>query len=176
MEDETQVEDETLEVQEETEVEDTPEEVEETEEESPEELKARLAKAEELANNYKARAEKAEKKAKTPKTESTGSLSTPDILALTKANIDEEDIDEVLDYANYKKISIKEALNSNILKATLSEKKEQRNSAAVVNTGATRRGSSQISDDRLLADARKGIMPESEADIARLTILKFKNK
>lgn len=170
MEDETQVEETTLETPEEV-------EVEAAEEETEEEVdwKAKAEKAEELANNYKARAEKAEKKAKSVKAEApTSSLSTVDILALSKANIEPEDIDEVLEWANFKKISVVEALNSSVLKATLAEKSEQRKSAQAVNTGATRRGTSSVSDDRLLADAEKGIMPDSEADIARLARLRFK--
>ena len=68
--------------------------------ESLEELKERLAKAEELANNYKIRAEKAEKKSErteTPKVapKKSSDLSPADIIALTKANIDPEDIEEV---------------------------------------------------------------------------------
>jgi len=174
MEDETLVEDGTLAEQEEA----GEEEVEEEEEEEAGEVdyKSKAEKAEELAENYRKRAEKAEKKAKAPKKESTSSLTTSDILALAKADIDDEDMDEVLEYAAYKGISVKEALNSSIVKTTISEKAEERKSANAVNTGATRRGSSQVSDDRLLADARKGVMPDSEGDIARLALLKFKNK
>jgi hypothetical protein len=82
----------------------------------------------------------------------------------------------VLEYAKYKGISVKEALGASILKATLSEKNEERKSAQAVNTGATRRGSSQVSDDRLMSDARKGVMPEKEEDMARLAILRIKNR
>ncbi len=131
--------------------------------------------------DWEARAKKAEQaiikaKAKhsdTPKNQS--GLSTFDMLALQKANIEtEEDLDEVTDYANYKKISVAEALKSTFLKATLAEKAEQRTSAMAVNTGTGRRAASGvISDERLLADSSKGILPDSEEDIARLTRLKF---
>ncbi len=169
MDNDEQVIDETLEV--ETEVDEV-----EAEEESIEDIKARLAKAEELANNYKVRAEKAEKKGdKAPKADTTG-LSTKDILALSKANIDDEDLDEVLDYASYKKLPIHEALKSSILKATLAEKAELRKSAQAVNTGATRRASGQVSDERILADARKGALPESDEDIARLARMRLQKK
>jgi len=138
--------------------------------------KAEAKKQKTLAENQRIRAEKAEKKAKTGKPESSTTLTTTDILALSRAQIDDSDLDEVLDYAKYKGISVKEALNSTVLKATLSEKAEERNSAQAVNTGATRRGSSAISDERLLSDARKNIMPEKEGDLERLAILRIKNR
>jgi hypothetical protein len=166
--------------QEENEVEvETPEVEEqetETEEEEPE--------VEQI--DWEARARKAESaiiKAKSkPKTEAKqskpdGKLSTFDMLALQKANIEtQEDLDEVTRWADYNSISVSEALQSNILKATLSEKAEERKSALAVNTGTGRRASGAVSDERLLADAKKGIMPESEADIAKIARLRIGRK
>ena len=172
-EDET-VNDDTLDIEEETEL----EEVEETQEYEQDDTdwKAEAEKQKTLAENQRIRAEKAEKKAKTTKPESSTSLTTTDILALSRAQIDDADLDEVLDYAKYKGISVKEALNSIVLKATLSQKAEERNSAQAVNTGATRRGSSAVSDERLLSDARKNIMPDKDSDLERLAILRIKNR
>ena len=160
-----QVTEETLDTQEVEEV------VEVEEQDEPvDDIKAKLAKAEELANNYKIRAEKAEAKAKeAPKAQE---LSAVDILAVSKANIEPEDLGDVVDYAKYKGISIAEALRSPVVKATLAEKEELRKSAAAVNTGAVRRTSSKVSDDQLLANARKGIMPDSDEDLARLVKLR----
>ena len=98
-------------------------------------------------------------------------------IALSKADIAPEDIEDVVEYAQFKKMSVLEALKSPVMKATLAEKNELRKSAAAVNTGGSRRaGSAGISDDRLLADAAKGIMPESETDMARLQELRFKRR
>ena len=149
--------------------------------ESLEELKERLAKAEELANNYKIRAEKAEQKSErteTPKVapKKSSDLSPADIIALTKANIDPEDIEEVLEYSKFKNIPLAEALKSSVVKATLSEKNEMRQSAQATHTGTTRRGNSQISDSKLLEDAKKGILPDSDADIERLASLQVYRK
>lgn len=108
---------------------------------------------------------------------STGDLSTADIIALTKANIEPEDIDEVLDYAKHKKLSVTEALKSSVVKAILAEAAEHRKSAAAVDTGRGRRaGSAGVSDEKLLSDAAKGIMPESDADYDRLMRLRSKRK
>ena len=131
---------------------------------------ARLAKAEELAHNYKIRAEKAEAKAKVQvqaedKT-TAPELTAKDILAVSKAGIDPEDLDEVIEYANYKRIPIHEALKSSVVKATLAEKDELRKSAQATNTGTVRRSSSSV------ANARKGIMPDSDTDLARLVKLR----
>jgi len=168
------VNDDTLDIEEE---ETEREEVDDTEDPEEEtDWKAEAEKQKTLAENQRIRAEKAEKKAKTTKPESSTTLTTTDILALSRAQIDDTDLDEVLDYAKYKGISVKEALNSTVLKATLSQKAEERNSAQAVNTGATRRGSSTISDERLLSDARKNIMPEKDSDLERLAILRIKNR
>jgi hypothetical protein len=135
-----------------------------------EEEKARRIKAEEAI-------EKAKKKGKTAPAVQSNGLSTADIIALTRANIEDEDIDEVLDYARYRKISVAEALKSSVVKATLSERAEERKSAQAVYTGGgTRRAGGSVSDERLMADASKGNLPESEADLARLTILRMKNR
>ena len=167
-----------VETQEETQEEVELEEVEDSAEEGEdidfsakyEEEKARRIKAEEAI-------EKAKKKGKTAPAVATNGLSTSDIIALTRANIEDEDIDEVIDYARYKKVSIAEALKSGVVKATLQEKSEERKSAQAVYTGSgTRRAGGSVSDERLMADARKGIMPESETDMARLTTLRLKNR
>jgi len=170
--DDEMVEDETLEVQEEV-IEETQDD--EPEEESVDDLKTRIAKLEEEKENQKKRAEKAEAKTKgTKPTVATGTLTPQDLLALTKANIEADDLDEVLDYAKYKNISLTDALKSGVLKATLAEKAEYRNSAAAVNTGTSRRANSAgVSDDRLMADAEKGILPDSSEDIARLARLRL---
>jgi hypothetical protein len=144
-----------------------------------EELKNRLAKAEELVNNYKIRAEKAEKR--TEKTEVSkvapkkqSDLSTSDIIAISKANIEAEDVEDVLDYAKFKGISVMEALKSPVVKATLSQKDELRKTAQATNTGTSRRGSASITDGQLMANAEKGIMPESDEDFKRLASLRMK--
>lgn len=140
------------------------------EEESVEELKARLAKADELAKNYKIRAEKAEKSVK-PVKENTApkpNLSSTDLYALMKANVPEEDIGEVEEYAKFKKISVSEALKSTVVKSLLSEKAEQRTTASATNTNNARRGSAKTTDEALVNNASIGKLPDSDEDIQRL--------
>lgn len=155
---------------------------EETVEETVEEVKSRLAKAEELANNYKRRAEKAEEEAKktrvptkeTPVAHVKGNdMSFRDTVAIVKANVPEEDIDEVLDYAKFKGVSIVDALKSDTIKATLSLRAEQRNTASATHVGSARRGAVKISDEALVSNAEKGNVPESDEEITRLLKIKM---
>lgn len=146
-------------------------EIDETTEESIDDVKAKLTKAEELAHNYKIRAEKAEKKAKevpTSKVENTQDLSTKDIYALMNAKVAEEDISEVSDYAKLKKISIADALKTSFVKSILRDKEEERNVALATNTGEARRSTSKVSEEVLVTKAYKGEMPENDTDLQRL--------
>lgn len=140
-------------------------------EESVDEIKARLAKAEELRDNYKIRAEKAENKSKQTKEspkQTQGDLSSKDLYALMEAKVPQEDIDEVTEYAKFAKISVADALKNNVVKTILKEKAEMRNVAEATNTGTARRTTGKMSEDALLDKASKGEMPESDDEIARL--------
>lgn len=136
----------------------------------------------EREKQYYARIKKLEqelKEAKTTKPETTtaNGLSVAETIALSKANVEPDDIEDIIEYAKFKKISVMDALKSPVMKATLAEKAELRKSAAAVSTGGGRRaGSGAISDERLLADAQKGILPENETDMARLQELRFKGR
>jgi hypothetical protein len=131
----------------------------ETEAEDVDSLKAELAKAKELADNYKVRAEKAEKgkvKVETkPTTSKEPSLSTKDVIALAKADIDDEDVEEVMEYARFKKIPISEALKSSVIKATIAERTEMRKTAQATHTGATKKSGTKLTGDALVQKANK---------------------
>lgn len=151
------------------------EEVTEEAEESTEELRERLAKAEELANNYKTRAEKAERTSKAKPPVTAESLNSKDLVAIMNAKVPEEDIDEVVEYAKYRKTSVGEILKDPIMKATLDLRAEERNTAAAANTTSGRRGSQRIPDDVLLHNASQGKMPDSPTEIARLMKAKYES-
>jgi len=138
----------------------------------------RLKKAEELATNYKIRAEKAEAEAKAKSekkveentTPTNDSLTQSDLLAIVRANIAEEDIDEVKDYAHLKNISVAEALKTSVVKTILSEKDEERKTANATNTGSGRRGSDRQTPSQLLENAKKGILPDNDDDLEKLIL------
>lgn len=137
-------------------------------------LKARLQKLEDDYHNQKIRAEKAESKLKSGnstgrgETSKGGELSAFDLIAVTKAGLDEEALREAMDYAKYKKISVAEAIKSPAVKATIQLIEENKRVAEATNTGTARRGTTKISDDALIENARKGILPDSDADMKRL--------
>lgn len=152
-----------------------------TTDENIDDIKERLAKAEQLANNYKIRAEKAEKKAKEPEekaqvTKKDSDLSTMDIIALSKANLEQEDMAVALEYAKFKNITVAESLKSPVVKATIQENVEMRNTAQATNTGGARRQTGKVSDETLLSNAKKGIMPDSDEEMERLVKARRANK
>ena len=150
-------------------------ELEEVEEEEVEEIdwEARAKKAE--ATIIKAKDKQKAPKDEAPKTDSK--MSIFDQKAIFNADIDtQEDLDEVMDYADRKGISVAEALQSTVIKATLAESAEIRNSAKAVNTGAGRRASGTLTDAQLLANASNGKMPSSDEDIAKLALMRFNKK
>ncbi len=101
------------------------------------------------------------------KTETQSSnLNSKDLFALMKANVSEEDIDDVVEYATFKKIPVSEALKTSAVKAILADKSEFRKTAEVTNTGNSRRNVSKVSDEILLSNMKKGIIPEKGSDEA----------
>lgn len=134
-----------------------------------EEVKAKLAKAEENYENQRIRAEKAEREAKKP-AESIykGVLTSGDLLAVTNAKVHEDDIEKVERYAKSEGLSIKDALHAPELKAMLEVRAEQRQVAEATNITNVRRGSVDLSDEALIANARGGKIPDSDLEIERL--------
>lgn len=144
-------------------------EEEQQEEESVEEYKERLAKAEELANNYKTRAEKAEAKAKKPAEAKKDDIDSRDMMALIRANVPDEDVDQVVEFAKFKKIPVAEALKSNVVKTMLEDSAEMRKTAQASNTGVARRAGVKLTDEMILQNAKQsGVLPEGDDDMNRL--------
>lgn len=155
-----------------------------TDDETVEDLRERLSqeqkareKAEEIANNQKIRAEKAESKAKfevKPQSNASQSseISQEDVYSMLEAKVPREDIETVKKFAKLEGISIPEALSSSTLKTILNDKAEERNTARATSTGNSKRISHKASDDSLLENFKKGVVPESDEDIARLVKLR----
>lgn len=94
-------------------------------------------------------------------------LSTSDILFLSKVELHEEDMPEVIEWAKFKKIDVKSAYNQ--LKPTLDIKNEQRKTANVTMTGKTQRGVSKITGEDLLAKAETtGEVPDDTEGLNKL--------
>lgn len=135
-------------------------------EESVEDLKKKIQTLEAQKKHWR---EKANKPAGGEKeTPANTGLSTRDTIAIMNAKVHEDDIDEVVEYARFKKISVPEALKSSVIKASLAEKEEKRTSANAANTRNAGRGASQVSVDKLMSEASSGKLPEKDEDINRL--------
>lgn len=111
---------------------------------------------------------------KPPQTEQKGDLSSTDMFALIEAKVPQSDIQEVVDYAKFRGITVTEALGHGLVKSMLAEKAEQRQTAEAANTGGSKRGTGKLPDDVLLSNAAKGVMPEDDADLQRLVELRKK--
>lgn len=138
-------------------------------------LAAENAKLKKAYEDQKRRAEIAEGKAKSAKPQAaqaqTGTntpLTVKDGFALAKANVNDEDIDDVLEYASFKKISVADALKSPVVKNMLAEKEEFRTSQNVSTTATARRASPKVTDDTILENARNGKLDDSEDSIRAL--------
>lgn len=140
-------------------------------EETVESLNAKLSQERKARKDQQLRAEKAErllkekgKKKESKDSDSKSDLSSKDIIAITNAKIHEDDIDDVVDYAKFKKISVAEALKSPILKQTLKAKAEERQTGDTTNTRKNRGGTAKKSGDALLDKASKtGELPGDDA-------------
>lgn len=111
------------------------------------------------------------------KTEPQTELSYKDNIALINAKVHEDDIDEVIEYAKFKGISVSEALKSSVIKTSLAERSEQRNTAEVTNTSKTRGTSSRTSAEALISKAEKtGELPDSAEDLDRMLEKRYETK
>jgi len=145
----------------------------------------KLAKAKELAENYKIRAEKAEAESKelkakvevesskkleeeelpkkpqeneTPKNE----YSLQDIRAL--GDVHDDDVESVVEWAKFKKISIAEAKKTSEIQTLMREKTEERATAEAANTGGGKRVTSKTTIKELLKKAEKGDLADLDDD------------
>jgi hypothetical protein len=125
------------------------------------EVSEKATRNEELAKNYKTRAEKAEadKKEGKPLPKNDDNLSQKDLLSIVRADVHDDDIDRVVKFAKLEGISIAEALKHSDLKAILSSRSEARKSAAVTSVKPSRAGAPKISDEAIIAAANKGEIP-----------------
>ena len=144
----------------------------------------KATKSDELANNYKVRADKAEQALKKyekteTKTPDGQNFTVKDHMALVEAKVPQDDLDDVVDYAKFKGISIAEALKSSVVKTTLAEKAEFRRTAAATAVKTTRPTQNKIDGDKVMEDINtKGEdgVPEKGSAEAEALFWKRRNK
>lgn len=122
------------------------------------EVSEKATKNEKLANNYKVRAEKAEKDKKEGKEspKNDDNLSQKDLLSIVRADVHDDDIDEVRLFAKSHNIEVAEALKDRRLKAILSDNAEVRKSAEATTVKPARSGAPKVSQEAIVAQANKG--------------------
>lgn len=151
------------------EVPETQEVAEETTKETPEEkpqdeekdkLKKQLEESESKRKQLFERLKEKETEVPSQKEED---FSNKDILALVKADVAEEDMDEVIEFAKFKKLTVSEALKNQTLKSILSDKASERKTAAATQVRGGARGTSKVSgEDLLLKAERTGEIPDDD--------------
>jgi hypothetical protein len=99
-------------------------------------------------------------------------ITRTELYSLVKANVPEEDTQEVIIYAKSHGVSITEALKTPEVKALLGVRKEYRQTAEAANTGNSRRGASKLPDETIIQSASKGELPTDDEGIRRLAQLK----
>ena|SRR3990167_1693899 len=147
--------------------------IKENEEKESAAKEAEKIKLTEYGENQKIRAEKAEKDGKEEKGRYV--MSEKDIFALSKANIEEEDLDEIKDYAQFKKLTVADALKDKTLQGILSDNAEKRQSARAVDIGKGGR-STTITGETLLTRAEQGQVPEDDEGIDKLVNARMAQK
>ena len=123
------------------------------------------SKAQEYARNQKIRAEKAEKEpikvtTTAKKADDSNNLSSVDTIAIIKANVHEDDIEEVIKASKLLGKSISETLKDSTFKTILNTREEERKTAEATNTNTAKPGTKQVSGDELKQNLSKGQVPE----------------
>jgi hypothetical protein len=144
-------------------------------EESIEDLKKKLATTEAQKEHWR---EKAQKKV-TVKPEAqakSDNLSSKDLIALMNNKVHEDDVQEVVDFAKFKGLSVAEAIKHSTMRTVLAENSEKRNTAEATHTGRSRSGNMRASEDTLFSKARKtGEIPDSRDDLDRMLEHRYKS-
>ena len=135
-------------------------------------------RAEKAEGDNKVLAEKLKTKpeAKPKPAEKSDGLTSMDVLVLTKANVHEDDIEEVINYAKYKGVDTKTALKDKTLQTILRDRSEQRTTAEATSTNSSRRGSGKPTNEQLLADAFQGKFTDDAEALAEARFAAKKSK
>lgn len=144
-------------------------------EEDIEAIKAKAAKVDDLEKKNKQLFERV-KKAES-KTEPSDELSVTDAVVLMQAGVKADHFKEVTQAAKVLKMSIPEALNTNVVKAILAQKTEEEKTANATIVKAPARGTTKVTGHQVLEKFENGSLPESDAEFAALAEARmFRNK
>ena len=108
------------------------------------------------------------------KEEKEGGLSTRDTIYLAKAEIHDDDVEDVLNYANKMGVSVKDA--HEFYKPILKERDEERKTSLATNVKGGQRGSSKDTPEAILSRASRGQLPTTDEGIEKLAEARMKAK
>ena len=160
-------------------VDDTPEETENVDalRQKNQELYEQLKKAKGFVRNKEGKWVKKEQLDPEPRINvQEGDITKIDLYALVKANVPEEDTKEVILYAKGHGIDVTSALKTPEVKALLKVREEYRKTAEATNTTSSRYGASKVSQETLLVNASKGILPTDEEGLNQLAKARIEAK
>lgn len=86
----------------------------------------------------------------------TAELSTKDAMILMRADVHEEDIDEVVNFARYRNISISDVLKDTTMQTILANRKEERATEAAINIKGGKPTGAKKTDSQVIEELRKG--------------------
>jgi hypothetical protein len=98
----------------------------------------------------------------TEKVEGTGDVTKTELYSLVKANVPDEDVNEVVIYARSHKMTVTEALKTAEVKAILGVKADYRKTAEAANTRNSRFGGKAVSDEQIAAEIAEGKLPDPD--------------
>ncbi|MDD5178329.1 MAG: hypothetical protein PHT54_03570 [Candidatus Nanoarchaeia archaeon] len=156
---------------------DEPENIEDIEElkKKNQELYEQLKKAKGFERDKKTGKWIIKEKPKEENVKGTSDITRTELYSLVKANVPDEDVNEVVIYARSHNIDITSALKMPEVKAILKVKDEYRKSEQVANMGSSRRNSPRITPEELIRQSERNILPE-EKDIDSLAEARLEAK
>lgn len=93
-------------------------------------------------------------------------LTIKDAVLIQRANVEVEDIDEVVRWAKFNNQTIGQALSDDTLKTVLAKRAEIRKSAQATSTGTSKRVVTKVSDEEIVKDAQNGKLPKPGSEEA----------
>lgn len=106
------------------------------------------------------------------KSNNSETFSIKDTIALSKASLEEEDLEYVLKYSKMENKSVAEVLKDKDVQAVLDKRNEYRQSEKASHTGNYRAEKSTLTDDAFLKKYSNGNFPDNDEDMRRLVKLK----
>lgn len=163
--------------EEEEQTEETEEQSEESSEESGDNLKKTIAIQESLLkregfekdeNGKWVKKDTQEQPQEESSSEQSEELSQRDLVALIKADVHEDDFDDVQKAANLLGKSVSEALKDDMVQDILKRRVEHRQTAQASNTGAQRPSQKTKTSEEIMREASEGKIPETDEEAEEL--------